>query len=144
MQIRCNFPDISYLSETQKINFQFLNNTYSYCSKIIQSVQWHLTSPGSSFIEKMIYLPGHFFSLFFSEKLPTLPIKPNGRFLTSDYKAKHVSCIVSRMNPRGRYFLWDKHLTPSKGRKTLPLQSYEGLIRLRGYSCNNYSALLLH
>ena len=24
MQIRCNFPDISYLSETQKINFQFL------------------------------------------------------------------------------------------------------------------------
>ena len=26
MQIRCNFPDISYLSETQKNNFQFLNN----------------------------------------------------------------------------------------------------------------------
>ena len=25
MQIRCNFPDISYLSETQKSNFQFLN-----------------------------------------------------------------------------------------------------------------------
>ena len=25
MQIRCNFPDISYLSETQKNNFQFLN-----------------------------------------------------------------------------------------------------------------------
>ena len=24
MQIRCNFPDISYLSETQKNNFQFL------------------------------------------------------------------------------------------------------------------------
>ena len=23
--IRCNFPDISYLSETQKNNFQFLN-----------------------------------------------------------------------------------------------------------------------
>ena len=23
MQIRCNFPDISYLSETQKNNFQF-------------------------------------------------------------------------------------------------------------------------
>ena len=39
---------------------------------------------------------------------------------------------------------WDKNLTPSKGRKTLPLQSYEGLIRLRGYSCNNYSALLFH
>ena len=26
MQIRCNFPDISYLSEMQKNNFQFLNN----------------------------------------------------------------------------------------------------------------------
>ena len=26
MQIRCNFPDISYLSETQKNNFQFLND----------------------------------------------------------------------------------------------------------------------
>ena len=26
MQIRYNFPDISYLSETQKNNFQFLNN----------------------------------------------------------------------------------------------------------------------
>ena len=25
MQIRCNFSDISYLSETQKNNFQFLN-----------------------------------------------------------------------------------------------------------------------
>ena len=25
MQIRCNFPDISYLSETQKNNFQFLS-----------------------------------------------------------------------------------------------------------------------
>ena len=25
MQIRCNFPEISYLSETQKNNFQFLN-----------------------------------------------------------------------------------------------------------------------
>ena len=24
-EIRCNFPDISYLSETQKNNFQFLN-----------------------------------------------------------------------------------------------------------------------
>ena len=28
MQIRCNFPDISYLSETQKNNFQFLNNYF--------------------------------------------------------------------------------------------------------------------
>ena len=27
MQIRCNFPDISYLSETQKNNFQFLIKT---------------------------------------------------------------------------------------------------------------------
>ena len=28
MRIRCNFPDISYLSETQKNNFQFLNKTH--------------------------------------------------------------------------------------------------------------------
>ena len=27
MQIRCNFPDISYLSETQKNNIQFLRKT---------------------------------------------------------------------------------------------------------------------
>ena len=27
--IRCNFPDISYLSETQKNNFQFLNDAFS-------------------------------------------------------------------------------------------------------------------
>ena len=27
MQIRCNFPDFSYLSETQKNNFQFLIKT---------------------------------------------------------------------------------------------------------------------
>ena len=25
MQIKCNFPNMSYLSETQKNNFQFLN-----------------------------------------------------------------------------------------------------------------------
>ena len=30
MQIRCNFPDISYLSETQKNNFQFLNNGFFF------------------------------------------------------------------------------------------------------------------
>ena len=47
MQIRCNFPDISYLSETQKNNFQFLNKrqtngllatifnkTFSLCIKL--------------------------------------------------------------------------------------------------------------
>ena len=27
MQIRCNFPDISYLSETQKNDFQFLSES---------------------------------------------------------------------------------------------------------------------
>ena len=30
MQIRCNFPDISCLSETQKNNFQFLNTLFAY------------------------------------------------------------------------------------------------------------------
>ena len=29
MQIRCNFPDISYLSETQKNNFQFLSKAFA-------------------------------------------------------------------------------------------------------------------
>ena len=29
LKIRCNFPDISYLSETQKNNFQFLNHSGS-------------------------------------------------------------------------------------------------------------------
>ena len=31
MQIKCNFPDISYLSETQKNKFQFLNQHSSMC-----------------------------------------------------------------------------------------------------------------
>ena len=36
MQIRCNFPDISYLSETQKNNFQFLSdNRFFYFDKKI-------------------------------------------------------------------------------------------------------------
>ena len=35
MQIRCNFSNISYLSETQKNNFQFLNETYSPNSDIL-------------------------------------------------------------------------------------------------------------
>ena len=30
MHIRCNFPDISYLSETQKNNFQFLSRPLTY------------------------------------------------------------------------------------------------------------------
>ena len=38
MQIRCNFPDISYLSETQKNNFQFL-------TKIGEGVQNYLSVP---------------------------------------------------------------------------------------------------
>ena len=29
MQIRCNFSDISYLSETQKNKFQFLNDGFN-------------------------------------------------------------------------------------------------------------------
>ena len=34
MQIRCYFPDISYISETQKNNFQFLNNTDKKASSV--------------------------------------------------------------------------------------------------------------
>ena len=42
MQIRCNFPDISYLSETQKNNFQFLNNLY-YLQVLVRSFTSLLT-----------------------------------------------------------------------------------------------------
>ena len=33
MQIRCNFPDISYLSETQKNTFQFLKVFIILCTR---------------------------------------------------------------------------------------------------------------
>ena len=36
MQIRCNFPDISYLSETQKNNFQFLSKMWEVKIKLNQ------------------------------------------------------------------------------------------------------------
>ena len=45
MQIRCNFPDISYLSETQKNNFQFLKETivrlisFIQMTKITQAIE---------------------------------------------------------------------------------------------------------
>ena len=39
MQIRCNFPDISYLSETQKNNFQFLS-----VSNIILALRWAIVA----------------------------------------------------------------------------------------------------
>ena len=35
MQIRCKLPDISYLSETQKNNFQFLNRGIEHCFSFI-------------------------------------------------------------------------------------------------------------
>ena len=41
MQIRCNFPDISYLSETQKNNFQFLSKSIKKNRK--KSHFWKLT-----------------------------------------------------------------------------------------------------
>ena len=34
IQIRCNFPDISYLSEMQKNNFQFLIKTKRYTKSL--------------------------------------------------------------------------------------------------------------
>ena len=34
MQIRCNFPENSYLSETQKNNFQFLRNEHVDASHV--------------------------------------------------------------------------------------------------------------
>ena len=38
MQIRCNFPDISYISETQKNNFQFLIRTHlAYIANVKKS-----------------------------------------------------------------------------------------------------------
>ena len=38
MQIRCNFPDISYLSEKHKNNFQFLNKQSE--GRFIDQVLW--------------------------------------------------------------------------------------------------------
>ena len=38
MQIRCNFPDISYLSETQKNNFQFLNEVMPHANMCFERV----------------------------------------------------------------------------------------------------------
>ena len=38
MQIRCNFPDISYISETQKNNFQFLNIYIFIAFALVESV----------------------------------------------------------------------------------------------------------
>ena len=40
MQIRCNFPDISHLSETQKNNFQFLNKTLLFTRYSVPMVKW--------------------------------------------------------------------------------------------------------
>ena len=52
MQIRCNFPDISYLSETQKNNFQFLSNVHlkannhiDVTSKVGDHVKFDAASP---------------------------------------------------------------------------------------------------
>ena len=40
MQIRCNFPDISYLNETQKNNFQFLNENISNERQHVEKVKF--------------------------------------------------------------------------------------------------------
>ena len=37
MQIRCNFPDISYLSETQKITFNSYNYNF-FCFSVLFSI----------------------------------------------------------------------------------------------------------
>ena len=50
MQIRCNFPDISYLSETQKNNFQFLNEMMSRF--IVKSRRFHIKNAIANIILK--------------------------------------------------------------------------------------------
>ena len=61
MQIRCNFSDISYLSETQKNNFQFLNETYSPNSDILiahpASVTLHFVSGDATILFQRV--PGY-------------------------------------------------------------------------------------
>ena len=43
MQIRCNFPDISYLIEMQKNNFQFLNNKRVIALILVKIVsRWYI------------------------------------------------------------------------------------------------------
>ena len=44
MQIRCNFPDISYLSETQKNNFQFLSKPFSMVNPWYTRGLWKVLS----------------------------------------------------------------------------------------------------
>ena len=46
MQIRCNFPDISYLSETQKNNFQFFSKQSKSKTSVLIWIQtvWHSDS----------------------------------------------------------------------------------------------------
>ena len=46
MQIRRNFPDISYLSETQKNNFQFLNEWLHMKTTKNVSDKWKLQGGG--------------------------------------------------------------------------------------------------
>ena len=44
MQIRCNFSDISYLSETQKNNFQFLSNKRVIALILVNIVsRWYIS-----------------------------------------------------------------------------------------------------
>ena len=53
MQIRCNFPDISYLRETQKNNFQFFNNsilTHMYNIFFHQTIMLWKPGTGPHFI----------------------------------------------------------------------------------------------
>ena len=49
MQMRFNFPNISYLSETQKNNFQFLNETKKRLKPLTYEAHYRSNSPRMNF-----------------------------------------------------------------------------------------------
>ena len=91
MQIRCNFPDISYVSETQNNNFQFLNNNPLtknkpiYHAKISEQMKWR------GFPKPFICLP--------SERDKSVYFWPRGSYLL--YNATIVGGIQQKPNKRG-------------------------------------------
>ena len=74
MQIRCNFPDISYLSETQKNNFQFLikynfQSNQMYCNHVFFSNTYNVIVMITENILAVIIITFKYFSNTFGYSL---------------------------------------------------------------------------
>ena len=68
MQIRCNFPDISYLSETQKNNFQFLSDNLLRFTKMVKCL------PEFEYFYSVLEKEKHFFLKLEDQKLQTMQL----------------------------------------------------------------------